>query len=360
MKGTNLKTETAEELNSANETEAPTSPEKLLLSFADIRKESVEFCLNTTNIELSNGSTSQLDNHEPPIKIKQRVIELPTKEHVGSAWLAIILCTALQKWNKSCLEAMESYKARVLQSVWTVLFLIGSLLFHYYYLTQCTLDTGSTYLITVFIAFLNALYLLLASIELYKQVLNKGIQECFGIFYCWIQCLYAGLTVFNFILFLAENNTFVWVYLLLIYLMTIAYSTNLLLWIVMIPFLAIFLIVEFVARALVCKLTCPHDENMKQVIEYGVYSYYDGLAIYSSQCVICLRQFTEDNKDLCISECGRKHVFHEFCIFEWIKRKNYCPICRGPLSFATSQLVKMKHIILISTKLFLLLVEQCA
>ena len=59
-------------------------------------------------------------------------------------------------------------------------------------------------------------------------------------------------------------------------------------------------------------------------------------------CAICLKDFIY-NKDkvdkiFCkvtqdenIHETACNHYFHERCLFNWIKYRNICPVCRKPL-----------------------------
>jgi len=41
------------------------------------------------------------------------------------------------------------------------------------------------------------------------------------------------------------------------------------------------------------------------------------------ECVICLNNIKDDIK---ITDCG--HIFHNKCLYEWVKIKNKCPTCR--------------------------------
>lgn len=45
-------------------------------------------------------------------------------------------------------------------------------------------------------------------------------------------------------------------------------------------------------------------------------------------CATCLEQYTVQNPKT-FTECG--HHFHLQCIFEWLNRKETCPICETPM-----------------------------
>lgn len=46
------------------------------------------------------------------------------------------------------------------------------------------------------------------------------------------------------------------------------------------------------------------------------------------ECSICL-DVLDNNDIICLGEC--KHKFHRYCINEWYKKSNTCPICRKPI-----------------------------
>jgi len=47
-------------------------------------------------------------------------------------------------------------------------------------------------------------------------------------------------------------------------------------------------------------------------------------------CAICLEEYTETNKKVCILSCN--HTFHIECIKEWWKKVHTCPFCRRDFS----------------------------
>ena len=46
-------------------------------------------------------------------------------------------------------------------------------------------------------------------------------------------------------------------------------------------------------------------------------------------CVICLEDFKNGDK-ACVLPCV--HIFHTNCVKEWLKTKNFCPICKFKLT----------------------------
>jgi len=45
------------------------------------------------------------------------------------------------------------------------------------------------------------------------------------------------------------------------------------------------------------------------------------------QCAICLNSFTDEDQVVEL-KCDKKHIFHEQCIKDWLKRKLECPLCK--------------------------------
>ena len=52
-------------------------------------------------------------------------------------------------------------------------------------------------------------------------------------------------------------------------------------------------------------------------------------------CPICIEAFYDSpSEKLIYLPCNRKHVFHESCIVEWLRREQECPLCRSPINNA--------------------------
>ena len=47
-------------------------------------------------------------------------------------------------------------------------------------------------------------------------------------------------------------------------------------------------------------------------------------------CVICMEDFA-DNSEKRVAELHCKHIFHEECLKEWVKKNTTCPTCRAPI-----------------------------
>ncbi|KXN74194.1 hypothetical protein CONCODRAFT_76951 [Conidiobolus coronatus NRRL 28638] len=54
-------------------------------------------------------------------------------------------------------------------------------------------------------------------------------------------------------------------------------------------------------------------------------------------CPVCFDDFEEATEDQIIRQMPCKHVFHEGCLFPWLKTTNSCPQCRYPLLTENSE-----------------------
>ncbi|XP_038883574.1 E3 ubiquitin-protein ligase RNF181-like [Benincasa hispida] len=46
-------------------------------------------------------------------------------------------------------------------------------------------------------------------------------------------------------------------------------------------------------------------------------------------CCICLEELSCEKREVIRIPCG--HVYHESCVFKWLRKNNSCPLCRKPL-----------------------------
>ncbi|KAK8662282.1 hypothetical protein V6N13_091866 [Hibiscus sabdariffa] len=49
---------------------------------------------------------------------------------------------------------------------------------------------------------------------------------------------------------------------------------------------------------------------------------------YATDCVICLEVFKDGDSCRVLPIC--KHLYHRFCIDQWLVKNRHCPLCRGP------------------------------
>ncbi|KAJ1261061.1 hypothetical protein BS78_10G279400 [Paspalum vaginatum] len=49
------------------------------------------------------------------------------------------------------------------------------------------------------------------------------------------------------------------------------------------------------------------------------------------ECAVCLSDFCADDDDNLVREMPCSHVFHQHCIFRWLRVNHVCPLCRHAL-----------------------------
>lgn len=66
------------------------------------------------------------------------------------------------------------------------------------------------------------------------------------------------------------------------------------------------------------------------VISTRLFQYGErGVEGKNADCSICLDEFTEGEVCRMLPKC--KHVFHRFCIDQWLPSERHCPVCRSPV-----------------------------
>nr|XP_011462989.1 PREDICTED: E3 ubiquitin-protein ligase RNF181-like [Fragaria vesca subsp. vesca] len=64
--------------------------------------------------------------------------------------------------------------------------------------------------------------------------------------------------------------------------------------------------------------------------EIGGQRYLYPSSIEEEECPTCLEEYTPDNPKIKTKCC---HHFHLACIYEWLERKQTCPVCSQVMSF---------------------------
>ncbi|XP_010533061.1 PREDICTED: RING-H2 finger protein ATL80-like [Tarenaya hassleriana] len=55
------------------------------------------------------------------------------------------------------------------------------------------------------------------------------------------------------------------------------------------------------------------------------------MGLESETCSICLQDFL-GSSDMDLTQMPCSHVFHSDCVFEWLRKRNSCPLCRREIS----------------------------
>eukprot|EP00826_Nyctotherus_ovalis_P048718 TRINITY_DN5766_c0_g1_i2.p1 TRINITY_DN5766_c0_g1~~TRINITY_DN5766_c0_g1_i2.p1 ORF type:complete len:109 (-),score=12.67 TRINITY_DN5766_c0_g1_i2:118-417(-) len=90
---------------------------------------------------------------------------------------------------------------------------------------------------------------------------------------------------------------------------------------------------ELVVRAVLCRMGCSYTVLVKCNYTYGLYQLANLPVKDVDHCAICLSPYNEDDRDLVVTDCLGKHVFHEECIIGWCEVQCLCPVCRADLKF---------------------------
>lgn len=101
---------------------------------------------------------------------------------------------------------------------------------------------------------------------------------------------------------------------------------------VRIKYILILLFIAFIPLLCIifcCVACCTKTPNAGAFIENQVVQQYKVAtdAALQTDCIICYSNFAE-GEDIIKLPCSDKHIFHEFCIKQWLKIRSTCPTCR--------------------------------
>ena len=87
-----------------------------------------------------------------------------------------------------------------------------------------------------------------------------------------------------------------------------------------------------------CQIIQYHFEEIKR---WGIFD----RKIYAKNtvCTICLEDFTEGEE---VVLCPCKHCYHQYCIKDWLRMKNSCPMCKLTIrrSFLATESAPLLHV----------------
>ena len=69
-----------------------------------------------------------------------------------------------------------------------------------------------------------------------------------------------------------------------------------------------------------------NSNDINSQLDSRILENVDNLSPEKKRCTICLENFVKYNKIINLS-C--LHMFHDECIKKWLKKNNYCPICKN-------------------------------
>ncbi len=55
-----------------------------------------------------------------------------------------------------------------------------------------------------------------------------------------------------------------------------------------------------------------------------------------------MSEYTKDDM-IVLMPCDERHFFHKDCITEWIKEKDFCPLCKKPITEEALEKQKERH-----------------
>ncbi len=273
--------------------------------------------------------------YEQP-RVKSQIVLLNGVERVGEDWQTFKIFNKISGCNYHVWLIMNGRPQKIAYCIWSLVLLVGYFGFYLYFLALRVSKPGATaFVIDVFLVIIDPAYVYFASMELYHAWVSRPETDCYLTVYAWCQCMYSGMSLFVTVILASDSDVYACVFASAIYTIGIIQALNITLWILASPFLMVIGFCEFLIRLFMCRLACPYDQPKRKTYTYAVYRFGQGLAKEAKQCAICLGDYTADDDSICALKCMTSHVFHEKCIFEWLKKQEYCPVCRGEVKFNT-------------------------
>lgn len=267
--------------------------------------------------------------------VKTKAFEEYGYEFVGDDWLFTNLIQFIHKRNIQFSNWLNQGTPLKIHQFWMFSILLALVVFYNIevkdnypklsiikYLTlYCITVLDLTYALVILVAFLS---LVIRSIKLEKLDVAS----------LWIHLHHCAILVFLGIYSYFYCDAFWWLFLVGSQIVNLAYLVIILEWIIVSPIIIVIGILDAMFRILICKMKCPSLERKARSYTYGLYKFNMKFPLKGIKtCTICLQDFVKGNADICSLQCHITHCFHEECIFEWLKNKKVCPICRSEIVF---------------------------
>jgi hypothetical protein len=272
---------------------------------------------------------------------KTVTVESAEPVSIGEDWTVLVLLRCVCNANNKCWQFLQSWEARLATWVWTMACLMAFSGFNIWALT--TESPGNDISVPIFVVqiVVGIAGLLNFIGRIWRAILIKcyespahGLATAIS----WVQLFYHGCLVYLTIAILIEHNPLGWVYLAAIFSIPILQCVNIVLWMGGLGLFLLLAGLEGLVRVIMCRTKCPTSEKIKNEYTYSVFCYELAKMPECAGCSICLGTYSPVSVDLCILQCSQSHVFHEACIFEWLKKSARCPLCRAPAQFQVTSI----------------------
>lgn len=267
--------------------------------------------------------------------IKEFVFVSEEKEKTGPEWIITIIVRVLSTLNETAIEAERQYFVKRLRYIWnTLCYLCLTAYYIWFSITSGLSMENATYFVVVILIIICIIQIMLISIDVYCVMIMREIDtyklSSYGIF-IWI--LIFGLSSYILSGPIFDNNWIAWSVIAVILSLNLVIFLSIVFWIIALPLILLGIGIEVTVRCLIGKTDCPLEINKVITYKYKLFRFDKNKFKECASCSICLEEYKESDVTLCILNCQKSHVFHEKCIFDWIKVRRDCPICRAEIQF---------------------------
>ena len=288
-----------------------------------------------TSILVNKPNSDVLPKNTDIPKVKTVSFASNSYEKIGEDWKIILIVNWILRINYRIFMLLHGLKIRIAYEIFCSFGIIGYLYFYIYVaVTNTEVSSSVYYIVNLIIMVFAFLHLINTICSIYLYCKSKDPSTCCFIIFVWVKTLYYCLTIYISIAMISNNMvTLGFIFLFGIYATDIIHSLRVTFLLLSLPVILIEIIGESLIRLFLCKLSCPYLRPMIKSYTFLIHVFGQECVKDAQQCSICLTDYTENDVNLVVLKCLTKHVFHEKCIFEWIKKQEYCPICRSPINF---------------------------
>lgn len=287
-------------------------------------------------IRVQGSSDSVIpENNAEDTSIREKVIVSEKIERIGEDWYFERITIALYNLTNKINDPENNYWIKRFKYVWNLLCYLSLLCFYTMFLVQQRYNPEDPSFIVVIIMQTFCLALISTTVlDIYKYWI-KGEKDRHYMYYAttavWLIFLGVSIIILN--QEIRRNNMLAWVMLAEEASINIILFLSALIWLALFPSIFAIFGFELAIRLITGKAECPTEKQEEFIYKYRLYKHDSKQFAEIPSCAICLENFNEKDKTLCVLDCKTNHVFHEKCIFEWLPKHKQCPICRNTAKF---------------------------